>query len=277
MNDKMSISEMITYSTVMINCQYSDGSSGSGTGFIINFCQNKEENTCIPVIVTNNHVVENSVKTVFEFCKADSDGNPIDTEPFRFTYVGNSWIHHPDESVDLCCLLLAEALNKIAGTDNRVFYIPLETNLIPNDDVLKKLSAMEDVVMVGYPIGLSDQYNHKPIIRRGITATHLKNNYQGNRHFLVDMACFPGSSGSPIFILNEGTYRIQNDVYVGSRILLVGVLFGGPQFSAQGVIQFANLPNFPRPVVQIPTNLGIAIKASELIQFESIFKKAEES
>lgn len=276
MNDKMSLSEMITYSTVMIKCDYSDGSSGSGTGFIINLCQNKEENTCIPVIVTNNHVVANSVKTVFEFCKADSDGNPIDTEPFRFTYVGNSWIHHPDEAVDLCCLLLAEALNKIADTDNRVFYIPLETNLIPNDDVLKKLSAMENVVMVGYPIGLSDQYNHKPIIRRGITATHLKNNYQGNRHFLVDMACFPGSSGSPIFILNEGTYRIQNDVYVGSRILLVGVLFGGPQFSAQGVIQFANLPNSPRPVVQIPTNLGIAIKASELLQFESIFKKAKE-
>ena len=46
MNDKMSISEMITYSTVMINCQYSDGSSGSGTGFIINLCQNKDENTC---------------------------------------------------------------------------------------------------------------------------------------------------------------------------------------------------------------------------------------
>ena len=277
MNDKMSISEMITYSTVMINCQYSDGSSGSGTGFIINLCQNKEENTCIPVIVTNNHVVENSVKTVFEFCKADSDGNPIDTEPFRFTYVGNSWIHHPDESVDLCCLLLAEAINKIAGTDNRVFYIPLGINIIPNDDALRELSAMEDVVMVGYPIGLSDQYNHKPIIRRGITATHLKNNYQGNRHFLVDMACFPGSSGSPIFILNEGTYHIRNNVYVGSRILLVGVLFGGPQFSAQGVIQFANLPNSPRPVVQIPTNLGIAIKASELIQFESIFKKAKES
>lgn len=33
---------------------------------------------------------------------------------------------------------------------------------------------MEDVVMIGYPIGLSDTYNHKPIIRRGITASHPK-------------------------------------------------------------------------------------------------------
>lgn len=32
----MSISEMLTYSTVLINCQYADGSVGSGTGFIVN-------------------------------------------------------------------------------------------------------------------------------------------------------------------------------------------------------------------------------------------------
>ena len=30
----MSISEMLTYSTVLINCQYADGSVGSGTGSV---------------------------------------------------------------------------------------------------------------------------------------------------------------------------------------------------------------------------------------------------
>ena len=35
----MSISEMLTYSTVLINCQYADGSVGSGTGFIVNLEQ----------------------------------------------------------------------------------------------------------------------------------------------------------------------------------------------------------------------------------------------
>ena len=33
--NKMSLSEMITYSTVLIHCKYSNGESGSGTGFII--------------------------------------------------------------------------------------------------------------------------------------------------------------------------------------------------------------------------------------------------
>ena len=70
---KMSLSEMITYSTVLIKCQYADGTGGSGTGFVINLCSDEENKLCVPVLITNNHVVANSVKTVFEFCKADPD------------------------------------------------------------------------------------------------------------------------------------------------------------------------------------------------------------
>ena len=63
----------------------------------------------------------------------------------------------------------------------KIFYVPLTTELIPDETVLSNLSAMEEVVMVGYPIGLSDMYNHKPIIRKGITSSHPKRNYQGKK------------------------------------------------------------------------------------------------
>lgn len=270
--NKMSLSEMITYSTVLIRCQYANGSTGSGTGFIINLCQNKEDNTCVPVLITNNHVVANSTKTVFEFCRADDNGNPIDTQPFSFTYDGNAWIHHPDPSVDLCCLPLAKALNALEKNNTKVFYIPLETSIIPSEKNLKELSAMEEVVMVGYPIGLSDTYNHKPIIRRGITSSHPKKDYQGKKETLLDMACYPGSSGSPVFILNQGTYTTPNGITVGSRVYLLGVLYGGHEFNAQGVLQFANLPNRPVPVTRIPINLGIMIKSERVLEFENLFK-----
>lgn len=274
--DKMSLSEMITYSTVLIRCDYSNGTSGSGTGFIINLCQNKDNNTCVPALITNNHVVENSIKTIFEFCRADENGNPIDTEPFSFTYEGNAWIHHPDKDVDLRCLLLAEALNELEKRNTRIFYIPLETNLIPNDKILSDLSAMEDVVMVGYPIGLSDAYNHKPIIRRGITSSHPKKNYQGKKETLLDMACYPGSSGSPVFILNQGTFPTPNGIAVGNRVFLLGVLYGGHEFNAQGVLKFANLPNLPAPITRIPINLGIMIKSARILEFENLFKNTQE-
>lgn len=180
---------------------------------------------------------------------------------------------HPNANVDLCCLPLAQALNELSKTTIKVFYIPLETSIIPTQSQLEELSAMEDVIMIGYPIGLSDTYNHKPILRRGASATHIKNDYKGKKDFLVDMACFPGSSGSPIFIINQGSYTAGHTVNIASRIYLVGILYAGPQFSASGIITFANLPKVPTPVVNIPTNLGIAIKASEIFEFEKIFNR----
>lgn len=273
MNEKMSLSEMITYSTVLIKCQYSNGTTGSGTGFIINLCQDTKKGTCVPVLITNNHVVENSIKTVFEFCKADDMGNPIDTEPFSFAYEGNSWVHHPDKNVDLRCLFLAEALNELQKANIKIFYIPLKTDMIPSAEQLNQLSAMEDVVMIGYPIGLSDTYNHKPIIRRGITSSHPNKDYQGKKEILLDMACYPGSSGSPVFILNQGAFTTSKGISIGNRILLLGVLYGGHEFNARGVLQFATLPNVPSPVTRIPINLGIMIKAERILEFEDMIKK----
>lgn len=45
----MSLTEKLTYSTVLIQCQYRDGTQGSGTGFIINLCQDQASNQCVPV------------------------------------------------------------------------------------------------------------------------------------------------------------------------------------------------------------------------------------
>ena len=268
--DKMSLSEKITYSTVLIRCLYENGTSGSGTGFIIHLCPNNGQ--CVPVIITNYHVVKDSVKTEFEICLKNDDGSPNDKEALRIDIQDNCWIHHPSHNIDLCCLPIADILNNLEKTSKKLFYIPLTTSLIASNDSLNNWVALEEVIMVGYPQGISDEYNHKPIIRKGITATHLKNDYQGNKTFLVDMACFPGSSGSPIFILNEGIYK-NDEGYpcVGNRIQFIGILFQGPQYTAQGNLIFSNIPNIPTPVTQIPMNLGEAIKAEEILAFEKLF------
>lgn len=54
--------------------------------------------------------------------------------------------------------------------------------------------------MVGYPIGLADARNNYPIFRKGYTAAHPAVDFNEDGIGLVDMACFPGSSGSPIYI-----------------------------------------------------------------------------
>ncbi|MBQ0090181.1 MAG: hypothetical protein KBT27_12720 [Prevotellaceae bacterium] len=54
--------------------------------------------------------------------------------------------------------------------------------------------------------------------------------------------------------------------------MLLGVLYGGPEFSTEGCLQFANVPNTPVPVMSIPMNLGVMIKAERILEFEEMIK-----
>ena len=268
---KMSLTEQITYSTVKLSCKLKDGRISNGTGFIIDLCENKEEGTVIPLLITNKHVIENSVDTTFEFCKKNEEGDPVDTETVPITVMSTLWNKHPDNSVDLVSLPLSEVINLTKKFNQNIFYISLDKSLIPSQNEINEFQAMEEVVMVGYPIGLMDYHNHKPIIRSGITATILKNDYQGNREFLIDMACFPGSSGSPIFIVNEGSYRTGKGLFIGSRIKLIGILRAGPMYSANGTIIIKDISTLPFPVVDIPINLGVVIKSERLLEIETFY------
>lgn len=263
---EMTVSEKLTYSTVRLVCSNEKGEISLGTGFIMSLCRRGDEN--IPVIITNKHVVSGCSKFEFEFCLQKADGQPDDLHVNKITLNDTSWLNHPNKDIDLCCLPFAAVLKEARKQGINLFYIPLGVDSLPSNEVVEQLSAMEEVVMVGYPIGLIDDYNHKPIIRRGITATHIKKKYCGRNEFLVDMACFPGSSGSPICILNEGTYLFNNEVCIGTRFLFVGILYAGPQFDAHGNITFSQTPTIS---TKIPTNLGVAIRSDELLQFESLF------
>ena len=126
--------------------------------------------------------------------------------------------------------------------------------------------------MIGYPIGLWDEYNNLPVVRRGSTATPIYMDYNNRKEFLIDMACFPGSSGSPVFIFNEGSYSTrQGQHWIGeTRIIFVGILHAGPQYNARGEILIVNVPTAQIPITdtRIPTNIGFCIKAEKLKDFD---------
>lgn len=267
---ELSLSEKLTYSTVLIKSFYDNGTAATGTGFIFNLCQNGE--LAVPVIITNKHVVNECKEIEFEFCLKNGDGSANDLETVKIRYQNSNWYYHPNSDVDLCCLPIANVLSQLSNNKKEVFYIPLSKDIIPSKEEIEEYTALEEVSMIGYPIGLSDLYNHKPIIRRGVTATHIKKDYQGKKEFLVDMACFPGSSGSPIFLLNEGTYVQNKSIIMGSRIKFIGILYAGPQYNAQGELVVYSHPNIISKT-NIPTNLGVAIKAERIQDFEEHFQK----
>ena len=91
------------------------------------------------------------------------------------------------------------------------------------------------------------------------------------------MACFPGSSGSPIYILNENGYSDKKgNNYIGqSRLIFLGVLFAGPTMNANGNISVVEIPTKQEIIsnTKIMINLGNYVKSYELIKFRKIIER----
>ena len=272
----LSISEQLSYSIVRIECELNNGGLSTGTGFFFNLLENKENNTHVPVVITNKHVIRNSSKGKLIFTKANENGEPIDTEHFSIDLNNfeQLWRLHPELDVDLCAMPIAPFITEAAKTGNKLFYIPFTKELLLTEEHKDELSAIEEVLMIGYPNGIWDSVNNMPIFRKGTTATNPLSNYNGKKEIMIDIAAFPGSSGSPVLIFNEGGYRDKKgNLYMGkSRLILLGILFAGPQATATGEIVMS--PNLHRPIAisQIPNNLGLIIKSERIMEMEILFK-----
>ena len=102
-----------------------------------------------------------------------------------------------------------------------------------------KLGLTDDVFIVGYPKGLTDQ-TLQPIWKRATVATDPRIGWQGQRKFLVDCASREGLSGAPALSYNKtGRMQVGGMTYIGSgpATMLHGIyvsrLGGGKEFEAQ--------------------------------------------
>jgi hypothetical protein len=164
-------------------------------------------------------------------------------------------------------MMTKDLLAKCERESRHIYYRAVTQAQIANSTDLENLRAVEDVLMCGYPNGLWDDKNSLPLIRRGITATHPAVDYCGRPEAVVDIACFPGSSGSPIAIVNEGFGATKDDTSsLGNRFMVLGVLYAGPVMTATGEIVRREIPTGKVRVVETPSmlHLGYYIKAREI-------------
>lgn len=277
----LTLFELLTYATTRIKCKLKDGSTSTGTGFFMPLDPRQQTGgTDRAFLVTNKHVVEGAVSGSLTLAQL-SDGviQPTEHVTIPFNNFENFWIPHPDESIDLCVLNMKPIETLFRGTGREFFFAPLLLSMIPTEGQAARFSVMEEVIMVGYPNGIWDSKNNKPIFRRGVTATDYRLDYEGKSEFIVDMAVFGGSSGSPVVIANDGLFSIEGKAYVDKRVHLLGVLYAGFQHSAQGEITIRPVPRMEGVQVEtaIPNNLGIVIKANRLRDFVAIFYGTEET
>jgi hypothetical protein len=131
---------------------------------------------------------------------------------------------HTSSELDLAVIPIGPALNQLEAAGRPAFFRSVSPDLIPTAEAREQLAALEEIVFIGYPSGIRDEKNASPLIRRGITSTPVWNDYEGKPTFLIDAGVFPGSSGSPVFILNQGGYVTKNGVSLGNRLLFLGVI-----------------------------------------------------
>lgn len=274
-----SVSDKLLFSTIRIEAIY-DERPGSGTGFFYEIVL--EGKGVIPVIVTNKHVVEGAKDFRFNVCLADESGDAPSGKHVKMEadIDKEAWNMHPDPAVDLCILSVAPIIEEARKRGEKLYIQYIGSDLVKTDEELSQLRAVEEVLMVGYPMGLWDSKHNLPIVRQGITATHPSIDFEGRPEGLVDMACWPGSSGSPVLIVNEGGYTTKDGGrYRGAtRVILLGVLKSGPVLTETGEIVIRPIPmqSEEKPVAGTLINLGFIVKAKALHPLEELARSTAE-
>lgn len=279
----LSVTEQLMYATTRVECAYRDGKQSMATAFFFKF--HVDGDHYYDAIVSNRHVFENLSEISFHITAANGEGDPTnDRQDYHVKINDPSTIVilHPDPNVDLAIMLIRHILIGMYNqTQKPLFYRSINVNQIA-DLSDEKFDALEEVLMVGYPNGLWDEVNNRPIFRRGVTATDPKVNYQGLPMFLIDCACIQGSSGSPIVSVHKGLVIDKHGKplrITGETFELLGIQCAMPIKKQMANIEVVNVPTAKKIYadVTIPINLGYIIKAEKLKDFIPILRARMET
>jgi len=266
-----SIFENILFTTVRIEATLPNNSISTGTGFIFNYVKNKKQYL---FVVTNKHVIKDSINGRLTFNQSDGE-KPILGKTYTIEYSNfeKQWIGHSQQDIDVAIMPFAPVLNELSNRGVQIFFRAITPDLIPSDKILREdIDAVEDIVFVGYPSDIYDRRNLLPVVRKGITATPISVDFEGKPAFLIDASIFPGSSGSPVFLCNIGSYSPKGKgLVVGSRIFFLGVVASVFIRKDLNTIELIHIPTGKIPVVATTqmVDLGIVYKAiviKELIE-----------
>jgi V8-like Glu-specific endopeptidase len=235
-----------------------------------------DEEREIPVVITNKHVVEGAASGKFLVHTAITENGRRRPSGYffnlEFAEFEPHWIFHPSADVDLCAMPMGQLRAAAEKLGHSIYTCPLGDEHILPDSKLSEFKALEEIVMVGYPRGIWDSTNNFPLIRKGVTASHPAVDFCGKSITVVDIACFPGSSGSPVLRVNEQMYHMSaegtvTEAKAGGQAFLLGVLFEGPTMTAAGDIIISEIPTVAKPVAytQVMMHLGHIIKAKEVL------------
>ncbi|MFN6982897.1 MAG: serine protease [Brevundimonas sp.] len=264
-------SEQLPFVTVRVQTKgFSDRDwTGVGTGFV--WVEKLENNESAALLITNRHVLKGATIVGLTLQGTAADGSRV-LGPGQevVTQLGElNIVYHPDPEVDLALLALGPIIRRLDRVGFKPHFTSVDRSIVPNADQIRELSAAHPVTVVGYPNGVFDAANNLPVIRRGTTAVPPWIDYQGKKDLLLDIAVFGGSSGSPVFVLDEGVLMGRMGLQIGSsRLYLLGVLKAGHYHT-----EFGTIVQIPAPTAMIPVakvkqmiNLAVCVKTEQVVE-----------
>jgi len=198
------------------------------------------------VVVTNKHVIDSNeairhaaTDVTVWMNKKDANGAIAATTVSVSLYDSGGaalWREHPSPEVDVYAFDLSPT---IAANSDLVFRYATESAFASaHERTSLDITGGDEVIVVGYPLGLRQGPTNHPLIRQGIIATRIGEELwedvavpgggttvRKRRGFLFDGATIPGSSGSPV-ILKPAIGRIVGDaIWMGNTpAMLLGIV-----------------------------------------------------
>ena len=204
----------------------------TGTGVFFHFFNPKDLSQQIPVVITARHLIEDalSIEMVWPIKSAGKQLMPA-SERVSYSKDNIRIECHPDKSIDLCAIAISPTVQKLRSKGCEPAFFSFDTSVLADENFYAKERQLDPVVMIGFPVGLTDTVNHQPIFRRGVYATDPRLDYMGRKEFLLDIPNNGGSSGSPVFHFDEKMYNDRTgggaNITIGSRLVMVGLSFDG--------------------------------------------------
>src|SRR5437867_6039891 len=227
------IAESWLYATVLVENQH----GAKGTGFLVS--RMIDEKNARIFLVTNKHVIGQDQKAraatetlTLHLNLKDPNGKLRGESLFiavHGTRPQNMWgqlyREHPDPDVDVLAFDITVAIMAKIGIANKWADYSDFANRKKLDEL--DVTIGDDVMVVGYPLGLRHRETNFPLVRSGVIATKIGETLEDEvqdpngakrkrtlRGFLVDGATIPGSSVSPVVLKPVFGRKVQ-DMLIG--------------------------------------------------------------
>jgi V8-like Glu-specific endopeptidase len=198
----MDLSVELIHATVQLEQPLGDGTRTVGTGFLIS--APGPDGQPRTVLVTANHVLQKmpnaNARIGYRISNADGSWS-YSPQPLRIrdTQGHELWTHHPNRDVAAIAITAPPEFAKAA--------IPVD--YLAADDTFTKyqVGAGDEMMALGFPRGLAANQAGFPILRSGRVASYPVAPAKIFPTFLLDFSVFPGNSGGPVYMSEQGHRR----------------------------------------------------------------------